>query len=87
MKTFNINKTVRIKLTKFGLDKLKKNHENLRKINPSLSKFTPPKVDENGFCQMQLWVVMHTFGEDLYNGTLNLPFEPTIQIDEDQFEN
>ena len=86
MKTLNINHYVRIKLTKFGFEKLKKNHENLRKKCPSIGKFTPPKVDEYGFCEMQLWEVMHTFGKDLFLGSANLPFEANIQIDEAQFE-
>ena len=86
MKTLNINHNVRIKLTKFGFEKLKKNHEDLRKKFPTVRKFTPPKVDEDGFCEMELWEVMNTFGEDLFNGSINLPFEPNIQIDEAQFE-
>ena len=31
---------------------------------------------------MQLWDVMKTFGEDMYNGNMNLPFEANIQIDD-----
>lgn len=83
MKTLNINNYVRIKLTKLGFEKLKKNHE---EKGPAGREFTPPKVDEDGFCEMQLWEVMKTFGEDLVNGSSNLPFEINIQIDEDQFE-
>lgn len=86
MKTLNINNYVRIKLTKFGIEKLKKNHEDLRKKFPTVGEFTPPKVDKDGFCEMQLWEVMNIFGEDLFNGSINLPFETNIQIDEAQFE-
>lgn len=87
MKTLNVNNYVRIKLTKFGFEKLKKNHEDLRKRYPTIiGEYTPPKVDEDGFCEMQLWEVMNTFGEDLFNGSINLPFETNIQIDEAQFE-
>ena len=86
MKTLNINHYVRIKLTKFGFEKLKKNHEDLRKKFPTVGEFTPPKVYEDGFCEMQLCEVMNTFGEDLFNGSINLPFEINIQIDEAQFE-
>ena len=86
MKTLNINSYVRIKITSFGIEKLKKNHEILRKEFPLLGEFTPPEVDEDGFFEMQLWEVMNTFGEDLHNGNMNLPFSPDIQIDEAQFE-
>ena len=86
MKTLNINHYVRIKLTEFGFEKLKKNHENLRKNFPSVGEFTPPKVDEDGFCEMPLWQVMHIFGEDMLIGPINLPFETEIQIEDSQFE-
>lgn len=86
MKTLNINKYVRIKLTEFGFEKLKKDHENLRQKYPTIGEYTPPEVDEDGFCEMQLWVVMNTFGENLFSGSSDLPFETDIQIDEAQFE-
>lgn len=57
MKTLNINHYVRIKLTKFGFEKLKKNHEDLRKKFPTVGEFTPPKVDEDGFCTLYLYGV------------------------------
>jgi hypothetical protein len=82
MKTLNINSYVRIKLTTFGIEKLKENHERLYKQFPSIGKFIPPKVDKDGFYQMQLWEVMNTFGKYLYNGSTDLPFEMNIQIDD-----
>ena len=35
---------------------------------------------------MQLWEVMSEFGDDIYNGAINLPFEHNIQIDDAEFE-
>lgn len=35
---------------------------------------------------MQLWEIMNTFGEDMYNGNTDLPFDPNIQIDDAKFE-
>ncbi len=86
MKTLNINTKVRIKLTPCGIQKLKANHEELRASCPSIGKFTPPKTDKDGYCEMQLWEIMNTFGKDLYMGNMNLPFETNIQIDDAQFE-
>lgn len=87
MKTLNINSNVRIKLTSFGIKRLKENHEELRKKYPSaIGKFIPPAVDEEGFCEMQLWVVMKKFGDLLYNSCENPPFELKIQIDDAEFE-
>ena len=86
MKTLNINSRVRIKLTTCGISKLEANHERLRFMFPSIGKFTPPKTDANGYCEMQLWEVMKTFGEDMYNGNMDLPFETKIQIDDAMLE-
>lgn len=86
MKTLNINSQVRIKLTPFGIAKLTAKHEELRSICPSIGEFTPPKMDKDGYCEMQLWEVMNTFGEDMYIGNMHLPFETNIQIDDAKFE-
>ncbi len=86
MKTLNINSNVRIKLTPFGIAKLAANHEELRSSRPSIGKFTPPETDKDGYCEMQLWEIMSTFGEDMYMGNMHLPFETNIQIDDAQFE-
>ena len=86
MKTLNINSQVRIKLTPCGIEKLKKKHEELRSFCPSIGDFKPPETDKDGYCEMQLWDVMNTFGEDMYNGNMNLPFETNIQIDDAKFE-
>ena len=84
MKTFNINSKVRIKLTPYGIEKLKEKHEKLSSLCPCIGKFTAPKADEDGYCEMQLWYVMTIFGE--YMCGIKLPFEPNIQIDEAKFE-
>ena len=92
MKTLNINSYVKIKLTPFGIEKLKEEHENLRNKCASIGNITIaetleiPEVDEEGYSKMQLWKVMNIFGKYLYNGSINLPFETNIQIEDTQFE-
>ena len=86
MKTLNINSIVRIKLTSCGIAKLRAKHEELCSLNPYLGNFIPPKTDKDGYCEMQLWKIMNTFGEDLSAANMNLPFELKIQIDDAQFE-
>ena len=77
MKTLNINSSVRIKLTPCGIQKLKRKHGKLY-----FEKCIQPKVDKDGYCEMQLWDVMQTFGEDMCMGNMNLPFETNIQIND-----
>lgn len=86
MKTLNINSKVRIKLTPCGIAKLRAKHEHISSMFPSIGKFTLPKTDVDGYCEMILWQVMNTFGEDMYEGNSNLPFKANIQIDETLFE-
>lgn len=86
MKTLNINSYVRIKLTPFGIEQLRKKHEEIRKMNPCIGEFIPPEVDTEGYSKMQLWKVMYELGGHAYNGSKNLPFEMNIKIDEKAFE-
>lgn len=61
-------------------------HEKFRKMLPTIGEFTPPETDKEGYCEMQLWVIMNTFGEDLFNGSPNIPFDTNIQIAESQLK-
>ncbi len=87
MKTLNINCNVRIKLNPCGIKRLRQKHEERRSIDSSIGEFIPPKVDKDGYCEMQLWRIMQIFGEDLYFGNNNPPFECNIQIDDSNFRN
>ena len=82
-KTLNMNSYVKIKLTRFGIKRLKRNHEEMFRKHPSCkTKFIPPELDEEGFCRMQLWQVMKNFGDMCYIGSTELPFKMDIKIDE-----
>ena len=81
MKTLNVNSYVRIKLTPYGIKKIKMEHGEEYYLHCIL-----PYIDKEGYCKMQLWEVMSEFGDDLYNGAINLPFEHNIQIDDAEFE-
>lgn len=83
MKSFNINSTVKIKLTKFGKELHKKQWEDFWSSIGKLDEFpyTPPKEDENGYCEFQLWDLMEKFGA--YCGLGRVPlFDTVILIDE-----
>ena len=86
MKTLNMNSYVRIKLTSYGIEVLHRKHEGIRAAYPFIGKFSPPKTDKDGYYKMQLWQVMNIFGQYMYDGNINLPFELDIQIDDAQFK-
>lgn len=73
----NINQIVKVKLTKTGVDELKRQHDEL----PESLKFEfNLKVDEDGYSSFQCWQLMSTFGHMMTLG-LNLPFETEILLD------
>lgn len=82
---FNINYEVKVKLTSRGLQILREQDIEFFKKNPhlveTLKDYTPSKrkPDENGWCTWQLWDLMNTFGDHIYNGC-QPPFELEIEI-------
>ncbi len=88
MKDFNINQYVGVKLTDEGLRILESQHnELLKSMTPeaaeSVGPFVAPQVDEEGYSQIQLWELMHSFGRYMYNGNPNIPFEMDIKISDE----
>lgn len=81
MKEFNVNDYVKIKLTDAGIAILKSRHDDI--LKPYVGEFKTPQVDENGYTQMQMWEVMQVFGNYMYNGNPNIPFETNIAISEE----
>ena len=82
MLEFNINDTVKVKLTEHGHDLLCKQHYALWEDVEHNKRpvYNPPKEDEEGWSTWQLWVLMNAFGAHLYNGASPLPFNPAIKI-------
>jgi hypothetical protein len=71
----NINDKVRVKLTDFGRACLTQHDASCKDLQPLFKAM--PKEDADGYSEWQLWELMSTFGERLYNGC-EVPFEPTI---------
>ncbi len=46
---------------------------------PNLPKYTPPKEDEDGWSEWQLWTLMEAFGKHTHPD-FDLCFEPTIEL-------
>ena len=83
MKSFNINSTVKVRLTKVGEELLKKNWEDFWNSFGRLDEFPyePPNTDADGYVKFQMWDLMARLGE--YCGLVDdLPFETVILIDE-----
>lgn len=81
--SFNLNDTIRFKLTPEGFKIHRLNWDRLDLttggILGEIYPYEPPKVDSEGFTEDQMWRVMREYGGSLYNGC-NPPFELTVQI-------
>lgn len=80
---FNINNTIKIKLTKKGKQILQKEYDELNAKLPAdcKRKFELPKEDKNGYSSWPLWSVMGRFGPHIYLGC-EVPFDTEILFDE-----
>jgi hypothetical protein len=88
MKSFNINSTVKVKLTEYGKRIHKEFWEDY--FWNSIGRlpeypYVPPKEDENGYYEVQMWELMQDFGAYCGMGR-ELPFETVILIDEDDLK-
>lgn len=78
---FNINGTVRVKLTEHGRQVLKRNHEESWAAvkHPSPPEYHPPAEDLCGWSNWQMWRLMEEFGPHIRMGADNC-FELEIDI-------
>lgn len=77
---FNINNEIKIKLTAYGKNILKEQHEELYKFIPEKRKFELPPEDSDGWSVWQMHDVMNRFGQYVWMGNNGLPFETGIEI-------
>jgi hypothetical protein len=77
---FNLNHNVKVKLTEFGINKLKEQHEDLYKEIPGLQPDFKINKDDEGFTYFQLHSLIMQLGHHLsYCG--NLPFETNMKVE------
>ena len=76
---FNLNDTVWVQLTEFGLAEHKRGHE---VAFGEVGSYKPPPTDEDGWSKWQLWELIGMFGGVMRIG-FNSPFETTIRLDLD----
>jgi len=78
---FNIKGYIKVKLTDYGREILKENHEELMAMLPK--KAQRPfeiKEDKDGWYRDQAWSLLEKFGTHI-NLEMNLPFETEIDIE------
>jgi hypothetical protein len=83
MKQFNINSTVKVRLTDYGKELHKKQWEDFWSSFGKLDKnpYKPLETDADGYCEFQMWDLMEKFGS--HCGVLKeVAFETVILIDE-----
>ncbi len=87
MKSFNINSTVKVRLTKYGKELHKKEWEDLWSSSGRLDEFPyePPDTDADGYEKFQMWDLMGNFGEHCGWGG-DLPFDTTILIEDNDLK-
>jgi len=74
---FNINDYVKVKLTNYGVGLLMERHEKLKKVFPRLGEFKI-ELEDDGYYKIQLHNLMNDFGDSIYMGATDLPFETNI---------
>lgn len=87
-KKLNINSNIKVKLNDKGIEILKNEYNALKKAYPTMFEkpFKPPVVDEEGYTTMQFWKLFHYFGNQIYVGNDNLPFDNDIKISSKNLE-
>lgn len=83
---YNVNDMVRIKITKTGHDTLEKQHRDLCSQYGIKHKYPIPVVDTEGFTEMPLWTVMQRFGDQMFNGNPDVPFDTVIKFKVNELE-
>lgn len=73
---FNINDTVKVRLTDKGRDELLAQHEDLQLFVTSIRPYEAPKEDEQGYSTWKFWTLLQMFGDVMCGG--DEYFEPEI---------
>lgn len=78
---FNVNQRVRVKLTEYGRNQLRKRHEVFwAKHNQPHRPYHPPREDADGWSEWSMHALMNELGH-LVSMCSPLPFETEIQLE------
>ena len=76
---FNIDDTIKIKLTEAGKLALRRRYDELEKRYDGLEHFEMPDEDDEGWSKWSLMDLIVTFGPTTYTG-LYMPFESEVEL-------
>ena len=80
MKIFNVNNSVKVKLTEKGLDIYWEDNRDLpEKIRPSINELRN-RVDKDGYHSFQMWSLMRIFGNHI-GMCVDVPFDANMLVD------
>ncbi|MFK5282175.1 hypothetical protein ACI3PL_21705, partial [Lacticaseibacillus paracasei] len=71
---FNLNGYISVKLTEAGIKELERQHAELASQVPSIGKYVPYSVDEDGYTRFQGWNLMNRLGH-MTHLCSDLPFQ------------
>jgi transcriptional accessory protein Tex/SPT6 len=85
---FNINDTIKVKLTDYGKESLRKDYDDFLERVRSLVEdkeyvpfeFRLPKEDKEGYSEWQMWDLINKLGKYIGLGFTDMPFETTILL-------
>lgn len=87
---FNINSHVLIKLKQIGYERLVRDHNQFIGIIPNWKAKTiedfKNETNEDGFYKIQLYKCFELFHDLIFHGAVELPFETTILINNEDLE-
>ncbi len=77
---FNINEKVRVRLTQRGKALHREDHAKFwAHLGDKAPQYIPPREDESGWSEWQMWHLMQDFGPHITLGS-QPPFETEIEI-------
>lgn len=83
---FNINETIFVKLTVYGVEKYLENYNKHPFDGIKDADFVYSKMNEEGYISFQAWDFMNIFGEHMFNGAQSCIQNNKIFFEEKTFK-
>lgn len=90
MKKFNLNDKIKVKLTEHGIDifyhQYDESNEFIKARGGKPIESRMPKIDNDGYTEMQLWYFMELYGQYIGMGKPNVLTDLNLYIDDKDLE-